>query len=467
MRCSQRPRASGIVETLIVKAYTNDPVGIDDFSVYVPKLFVSTTGEFAISRGIEPAKLTNGIGIECMAIPDVHEDAASMAAMSFLDLMKRNNLKPDQVGRIYVGTESGVDEAKAIGTYVVGMLEMIYGEGSFEDCATVEFKSACIGATFALENLRNWAALNNEDQVGVVIASDVARYDLNTSGEYTQGAGSVSILVGKNPRLMALDGFSGSFTRDVDDFFRPIGSSTAVVHGKKSNDCYLTAVEKAFASYKKKAVRIGAIKLKDGECLTDHIAHLLFHIPYPRMAEYASASIFRQEWRDLSRWRDIESEIGEEPLHRASVDTNEYLEKDVAFGKKFSKTKQFQEAYNSKVKDSTTISRKVGNIYTGSLYLGLASLAELRKLLPGEKVCFSSYGSGCSAMVFSGMVQQEVESLPPRDILRRLSERKEISLKDYEMIHEKRRAESINSPSSEFALICIDEEGYRHYNYVR
>jgi hydroxymethylglutaryl-CoA synthase len=134
--------------------------------------------------------------------------------------------------------------------------------------------------------------LNDENQVGVVIASDIARYNLNSS---TQGAGSVSILVGKNPRLIALDRFSGSFTRDENDFFRPIGSSIAVVHGKKSNDCYLTAVDRAFATYKKKAVRIGAIKLKDGECFTDHIAHLLFHIPYPRMAEYASASLFRQE----------------------------------------------------------------------------------------------------------------------------------------------------------------------------
>ena len=281
MHCSQRPRASGTAETPIVKAYSSDQVGIDDLSIYVPKLFVPTTGEFAISRGIEPAKLTKGIGIERMAIPDAHEDAASMAAMSLLDLMKRNNLKPDQVGRVYVGTESGVDEAKAIGTYVVGMLEKIYGEGSFEECATVEFKSACIGATYALENLCNWAALSDDDQAGIVIASDIARYSLNTSGEYTQGAGSVSILVGKNPRLIALDGFSGSFTRDEDDFFRPIGSRTAIVRGKKSNDCYLTAVDRAFTSYKRKAVHIRAIRLKTASAspITSLTFCSTYHIP--------------------------------------------------------------------------------------------------------------------------------------------------------------------------------------------
>jgi hydroxymethylglutaryl-CoA synthase len=446
--------------------FTSDPVGVDDLSMYVPKLFLPTAGEFAATRSIDPAKLTKGIGIERMGIPDVHEDAATMGAMSMLDLMRRNDLLPDQIGKIYVGTESGVDEAKAIGTYIIGMLEKIYGAGSFEECSTVELKSACIGATYALENLCNWAALNDENKAGIVIASDIARYSLNSPGEYTQGAGSVSLLVRKKPHLMAIDGFTGSFTRDEDDFFRPIGASTAVVHGKKSNDCYLTAVERAFSSYKKKILRTGAIKLNDSECLTDHIAHLLFHIPYPRMAEYASASIFRAEWQDLQRWKEIESKIGEEPLPGDFGDINEYLAKDALFGKKFSKTEQFLDAYNSKVKDSTAISIQVGNIYTGSLYLGLASLAELHKLVPGERVCFCSYGSGCSAMVFSGIVQQDVESLPPRNILEQLNARTEINMKDYEMLHEKRRTQSILEPANEFALIGIDEYGYRNYDFV-
>ena len=97
-------------------ACLREPVGIDDLSVYVPKLFISTTGEFAASRGIDPEKLTKGIGIERMAIPDKHEDAATMAAMSLIELMKRSGTKPENIGKIFVGTESGVDEAKAIGT---------------------------------------------------------------------------------------------------------------------------------------------------------------------------------------------------------------------------------------------------------------------------------------------------------------------------------------------------------------
>lgn len=106
-------------------------VGIDDLSVYMPRLLLPTSGEFSASRGIDPAKLTRGIGIERMAIPDAHEDAATMAAMSLLELMQRADLAPEEIDKIYVGTESGVDEAKAIGTYIIGMLEKVYGRGSF------------------------------------------------------------------------------------------------------------------------------------------------------------------------------------------------------------------------------------------------------------------------------------------------------------------------------------------------
>ncbi len=442
-------------------------VGIDDLSVYVPRLYLSATGEFAASRGIDPAKLVRGIGIERMAIPDAHEDAATMAAMSMLELMQRNDMPPEEIGKVYVGTESGVDEAKAIGTYVIGMLEKVYGKGSFQDCSTVEFKSACIGATHALENICYWAAADDEDRSGIVIASDVAKYPLRSSGEYTQGAGSVSMLVRKDPRLIGLEKSIGVFTKDENDFFRPFGSSTAVVNGKHSNQCYLNAMEGAFAAYSRRALKLGAINLGNGEAITDHISHLLFHIPYPRMVEYAAAAVFRLDWKGLPKMMEIEADIGASPEPRDFDGLDGYQAANANYAKKFSRTKLFLEAFKAKVEGSAQISRVVGNIYTGSLYLGPASLAEAQRLNPGERVVFGSYGSGCQAMVFSGLVSPNARSLPQRNIWKRLEERREVSLDEYEMLHEGRRKESILSPRGEFALIEIDEQGYRHYDFVR
>jgi hydroxymethylglutaryl-CoA synthase len=443
-----------------------EAVGIDDLSVYVPRLFLPLAGEFSANRGIDPGKLIKGIGIERMAVPDAHEDAASMAAMSLLDLMRRTHLRPQDIGKIYVGTESAPDEAKALGTYVIGMLEQIYGKGSFQECSTVEFKAACIGTTFALESLSYWVAAEEEGKVGIVIASDVAKYPLASAGEYTQGAGSIALLVKKNPRLLALEQIYGSFTRDENDFFRPMGCTTAVVNGKHSNQCYLDAMRGAFDSFAAKARRLGVITPEKGECVTDFVDHLLFHIPYPRMVEYASAAIFRHDWRESRRSSEIERELGLEPAAQDYEDLEKYQAAEADYARRFAKSRQFLQAFGAKVRDTATLSRQIGNIYTGSIYLGLASLLELQKIQAKERVCFGAYGSGCSALFFSAIVQPQAESVPLRGLLQRLAERRQISLQDYELLHEGKKKESMLPPKGEFALMRIDHQGYRHYEYV-
>ena len=56
--------------------------------------------------------------------------------------------------------------------------------------------------------------------------------------------------------------------------------------------------------------------------------------------------------------------------------------------------------------------------------------------------------------------------MPPRNILERLNRRTEISMKDYEMLHEKRMTESILYPTNEFAITGIEEYGYRNYDFM-
>ena len=46
-----------------------------------------------------------------MAIPDVHEDTATMGANAASRLIDRNDIDPNKIGRIYLGTESALDGA--------------------------------------------------------------------------------------------------------------------------------------------------------------------------------------------------------------------------------------------------------------------------------------------------------------------------------------------------------------------
>jgi 3-hydroxy-3-methylglutaryl CoA synthase len=63
-------------------------------------------------------------------------------------------------------------------------------------------------------------------------------------------------------------------------------------------------------------------------------------------------------------------------------------------------------------------------------------------------------------------VQPEASSVPLRGLLRKLEERREISLQEYEQLHEGLMEKSLVEPSQEFVLASIDHQGYRHYEYV-
>ena len=90
-------------------------VGIDSLAYYVPSLYVDIE-ELAAKRDISAEKLVKGLGLKKMATPDYDEDSASIAANSLFRLIKENNIDPREVGRVYLGTESGVDSSK---TYII------------------------------------------------------------------------------------------------------------------------------------------------------------------------------------------------------------------------------------------------------------------------------------------------------------------------------------------------------------
>ena len=83
-------------------------VGIDDVAIHFPRLYMDMR-DFAEMRGADYGKLNKGLGLEAMAIPDVHEDTATMGAMAVMRLIDRNGIDPRTIGRMYLGTESALD----------------------------------------------------------------------------------------------------------------------------------------------------------------------------------------------------------------------------------------------------------------------------------------------------------------------------------------------------------------------
>jgi hydroxymethylglutaryl-CoA synthase len=398
-------------------------IGIDSIGVFVPRLYVDLTGEWAQVRA--PAfsqgdvrklvgKVTDGVGVTRMAIPDAHQDCATMAAMAAKRAIDAAQIDPRDIDYLAVGTETTVDQSKSTAAYVLGMLERHYGV-SMAEAGAPQFQFACIGATYALEAAASRIrAGDNLKPYSLVVASDVSKYPLCTAGEYTQGAGAVALLLSENPRILAFEeGLSATVTRDERDFFRPNWSGAAVVDGKYSVDVYLDCVDSAFLAYASR-LRGGPDGGESG--VLDAIDHFLFHVPFPRMAEYAAARVFTTQWlrgaqasgagvferlaEQVPRLRE-----GREQGEQVAGDPRKWrrdLEREVA------KSAIFREVYGQKVAPSLTLAQSVGNVYSGALYLSLAGLLERgrSRSLVGERVVFTSYGSGASAKVFSGIFQE-------------------------------------------------------------
>jgi hydroxymethylglutaryl-CoA synthase len=194
--------------------------GIEAASYYVPSLYLEIK-DLAEKRGIEPAKLEKGLGLHKMGFPDVHEDAATFAAEALLRLIKDYDINPKEISRIYLGTESALDAAKPTASYAMQMVEKVleeeFGERVFRNCDVVDMTFACIGAVDALHNSLDFVR-SNPDKKAVVIASDYAKYELASSGEYTQGGGAVAVLVSSKPDLMEIENNWGVATESVFDF---------------------------------------------------------------------------------------------------------------------------------------------------------------------------------------------------------------------------------------------------------
>lgn len=456
----------------------NDNVGIDDMEVHIPKLYVDMLNEFAPKRGIDPKKLKYGIGITEMSVPDSYEDSATMAAMAILKLIERNDIDPKDIGRIYVGTETGLDHSKPNAAYILGMLESKLGRYSLKNCGALDLKFACASTSYGIHDSLNWIRTEqNRGKCGIIVATDISRYDKNTAAEYTQGAGAVAILIREKPRLMSIERPVGICTKDEPDFFRPLHKDAAVVDGKRSNKCYLEAMEEATLDYTNAATSMGFLHVKEYETVLDHIDYMLFHIPYPKMAEYASTFILRRLWKNTPIWNGIEKEIGKRPNRGDFASNKEFEKADHLHRKKLSKTMKFKEFFDSKIKKGLEFSSRIGNIYTGSLYLGAYStlVHEISEGndVTGKKFGFGSYGSGLTAMVFRGVVESTWKEVVKNfDLRNRLNERTVIGVESYEELHEGKRdhKNSILKPENEFALVKIGsgplDEGYRSYEFI-
>ena len=385
------------------------PVGIDAMSFYVPPIYLDLQ-TLAPSRNLDYDKLSKGLGVLKMAFPDICEDAASMAANAVWKLITTYKIKPETIGRLYIGTESGLDGAKPIATYVLEMInaklqaksqkELQTNEQFFENCDALDMTFACIGGVDALHNTLDWVR-GNENRVGIVVCTDYAKYEKMSSGEYTQGAGAVAMLVKANPKLLVINDLWGVSTKSEHDFFKPKFSETPTFDGQFSNNCYQNRLRNAYFSFKKQAIALDYYK--ENDLLFEKWHSLIFHLPYAFHGKRIFSEIFTEE-------SNVTNKIAF--LKEINVDFEVADKLNLAeLTKIVTKSSLYNNFVQQKIADGQLASSQIGNMYTASIFMALMSCLEIKHAkgeeLTNQKIGFCAYGSGSKSKVFEGIIQKD------------------------------------------------------------
>ncbi len=404
---------------------TTSRFGIEAISVETTHYYLDL-GNLARYNNVDPGKYYFGLGGRQFSVAGPSEDSVTLAVAAADKLLENYGVNRNDIGLVVVGSETPVDMAKPLAVYVHGFLRLS------TRCRTFDTTHACYGATAGLRMARDWCATSGKGKKALVIASDIARYDIGSPGEPTQGAAAVAMLVGDDPKVMELhDHADAVYSNEVMDFWRPTYRTTALADGHYSIECYLQALEAAYSFHRKDT----------GFCYTSY-DHLLFHVPFPKMAYKAYSHLHNQE---AARSR----------------------------GASFP---NLDESYRTRTLPSLWGNRQVGNAYTAAVYLSLAALLEEGDQdLQNRRLGLFSYGSGSCAEFFSGQTGADASAWRGKIGLKQCLDRREevdvatyLALRDAGLHHGEdgsytrlsQRMEEKNKPLASYRIPKKEEDGF-------
>ncbi|KKA28900.1 hypothetical protein TD95_004491 [Thielaviopsis punctulata] len=399
-------------------------IGIKAIEIYFPSQYVEQS-ELEKFDNVSSGKYTIGLGQTRMSFCDDREDIYSMALTAVSNLLEKNNIDPNSIGRLEVGTETLLDKSKS----VKSVLMQLFGDNT--NVEGVDTVNACYGGTNAFLNTLNWVESSGWDgRDGIVVAGDIALY-AKGNARPTGGAGIVAMLVGPNAPLVAEPGLRGSFMEHAYDFYKPdLTSEYPYVDGHFSLTCYTKALDSAYKAYCKRETKI----LGTEKATLDRFDYMCFHAPTCKLVQKSYARLLYHDYL-ASPEAPIFAEVAPE---LRDMDYTKSLT-DKAVEKTFmGLTKK---AFQEKVSPTIQVATLCGNMYCGSVWGGVASLLSHVDAanLVGKRIGLFSYGSGLAASFLSFRVKGDVAPLAKAlDLKTRLENRRVVTPETYDAMCELR-----------------------------
>jgi len=448
-----------------------DLAGLSGLSLYVPRLRVPLE-DWCAWNG-QPWEKVRGVVGRSFRMPAPHEDVYTMAAEAALSLILDFDVDPGSVGYLALGTESSKDNA-AGAVIVRGMLDRALVERGLprlsRRCEVPELKHACLGGLYALKGAVRYASCDGRGRRAIVICSDVAEYARGSTGEQTQGAGAVAMLVERGPRLAAVDlarAGSASAYRGPD-FRKPMARYLGQEKGARLHDFpVFSGKYSTFAYVDETFEAMRDLLGRQGTSLgayLERVRAVFMHRPYAHMPKQAMAFLharalaggFHEDDADPARLEALAREAGVEPeaLRAEAAGAPDLFGALLASGEPsdpspattqlaayLRRSGALDDALGDLMELGAEPAMELGNLYTAALPAWLAAGLEeayIRRLpLAGEELLCVGYGSGDAAEAIPMVVQDSwYEAAAHIHVRSALAEAVDLDRQAYEALHD-------------------------------
>ena len=484
--------------TSATKSSKHGAIGLSGLAVYVPPFKVELE-DWCEWTNSPWGKIKNVVG-RSFRLRGPNQSVYTMSATAVMRLIDQYDLDPSEIGFLGLGTESSTDNS-AGAIIIKGMVDRaLQASGRAplaRNCEVPEFKHACLGGVYAMKGALRYLALDGRGKKAIVVCADIAEYARGSTGEPTQGAGAVAMLLEAEPTLAVVDLANSGSASDyrICDFRKPMlrfcGQDRSESHhiqdfpvfnGKYSTTCYIDETLQALDDMYEKRGLTPIDYLRS-------LKNVFMHRPYRRMPEngWAVAWLFalaeggESDLEELGDYCDAAGiPLGDlqDEMRRVidvqSFATPEGMNND-AYPLTMAVLNAFRgsDRYQSDVTDRLSLGgdeiRDLGNLYTAALPAWLAAGFEeaLEKRLPlaGDELLTMGYGSGDAADVIPFYVPEGWEAAASRI---RFSEAMQTSVPltqdQYECLHDGRRVVGLEYvPADEFVIERVGQADERHF----
>lgn len=190
-------------------------IGIVSYGAYIPQYRIKIE-EITKVWGASAKSIIDGLMVFEKSVPDMDEDAITIAVEAARNAVNRAKINAQDIGAIYVGSESHPYAVKPSGTIVAEAI----GAGP-ENLTVADFEFACKAGTAAMQVCMGLVK-SEMIKLGLAIGSDVSQGAPGDALEYTAAAGGVAYLIGSRDLAATIED-TYSFTTDTPDFWRREG----------------------------------------------------------------------------------------------------------------------------------------------------------------------------------------------------------------------------------------------------